>query len=179
MEIKKSKPSLDYWGSKMQPFWRPGANPTVDILVIKESKEVLLIRRTLLSDACPGMYALPGGFHDTESKKGEAWKPGKETAKEAAIRELKEETSLEIDNIDDLLEIGIYEGGNRDPRDNKEAWSRSTVFGINLKMVTRQIKGQDDAMEAIWVSIDKALEMKLAFDHHIILIDGLKKMKVK
>lgn len=175
--MNKSEHSIDYWGSKQQPFWRPGANPTVDILVIKDHKEILLIKRTLLSDACPGMYALPGGFHDTESKKGEAWMPGKETAKEAAIRELKEETGLEIENINDLVEIGIYEGGNRDPRDNKEAWSKSTVFAINLKEVLHQIQGQDDASEAIWVPICEALEMELAFDHHIILMDGLKIMK--
>lgn len=177
MKYLKTFEEQEYWGTKEQPYWRPDSNPTVDLIVIRDDKDVLLIRRSFKSEVEPGKWAFPGGFHDTDSKKGEVWKPGRETAKEAAIRELKEETGLELQNYDDMIYVGTYEGGRRDPRDNEKAWSKSTAFTIRLpKEITQEIKGLDDADDAQWIPIDLALEMDLAFDHEKILRDALKKL---
>ena len=126
-QIKKD----DYWGSEQQPFWRPGANPTVDLVLIHNGK-VLLIKRNSKSKTEVGKWAIPGGFIDTNADKGEPFKFERETPKQAAIRELTEETGLYIANIKNVGErlksVGVYEGNKRDPRDNKESWSQSHVF---------------------------------------------------
>lgn len=177
--IKESLSTYEYWGSKEQPYWRSGPNPVVDILVVKNAKEILLIQRSFKSEAEPGKFALPGGFHDTTAKKGEPWKPGKETAKEAALRELVEETSIDINKLkNNLIEVGIYEGPGRDPRDNKEAWSKSTLFAINITDEIGNPRAGDDARDAKWFSIEDVLRMKLAFDHNKLILDGLKKLGI-
>ena len=169
----------NYWESKKQPFWHPGSNPTVDMLIVKDSKEILLIQRSMNSPAEAGKWALPGGFWDTNAKKGEPWKPGKETAQEAAFRELKEETGLSKHDVGSVpVEVGTYEGNGRDPRDNKEAWTKSTLFAVNLKDITKEPKGMDDARDAKWFTIEEVLKMKLAFDHSVLIADGLKKLGI-
>jgi 8-oxo-dGTP diphosphatase len=161
------------WGSKEQPYYRPGPNPTVDLVVFrngKKEKEVLLVRRAPNAAIEAGKWAIPGGFHDTPAKKGEPWQPGKESAQEAAIRELKEETGLELtaQNITLLQFVGIFEGNNRDPRDNKLAWSRSMAYAIDLgSLATSKVRGQDDADLAQWTPLKQV--QSLAFDHIKIL----------
>jgi len=158
-------------------FRYKGANPTVDLVVIREDK-VLLIRRAKSSPAEGGKWALPGGFHDTNAKRGEEWKAGKETAESAALRELKEETGLSIGELKKTMKfIGTYEGGNRDPRDNSESWTKSNAFTVNIDSnMGDDVKGQDDADKAEWVDIKKAQKMGLAFDHNKILKDAINRL---
>lgn len=170
-----------HWGSKAQPYWRPGANPTVDNVITRDNpqtgeREVLMIQRGP-NGAEAGKWALPGGFHDTASKKGEAWKPGKETAEQAALRELAEETGLDGSSLAGTMKpVGEYEGGGRDPRDNKEAWSRSSAFSVHLTpeqaAAMSNVQGMDDASAAKWVPVSKLGEHQLAFDHAKILADA-------
>ena len=160
------------------PYYYKGANPTVDLIIINPHNQILLIKRSDTSPACPGMWAIPGGFIDTDAKKNEYWKEGLETPELAAIREVKEETNLKLDNPE-LKFIGIFEGNNRDPRDNQESWSKSYAFiHVIPKDVYEEQKdkiiGLDDASSAEWKNIDDIKNMKLAFDHSLILNEGLK-----
>lgn len=160
-------------------FYHIGVNPTVDLIIFNPNEEILLIKRSKDSAACPLMYAFPGGFIDTDAKKNSPFLEGLETPKMAAIRELKEETNLSLDPDSDLILVGVYEGNNRDPRDNALAWTKSYVylFKIDQKLFLDQknkIKGMDDADEAKWFKIDDLLKMKLAFDHNQILTDVIK-----
>lgn len=176
-EVKRD----DYWGSEQQPFWRPGANPTVDLILVYKGK-VLLIKRNNKSKAEAGKWAIPGGFIDTNSGKGEPFKFERETPKQAAIRELAEETGLYIANINNigerLKEVGAYEGNSRDPRDNEESWSKSYAFTITLLdedgIDFSKMRGMDDAEDAKWFPIDK-IPTNMAFDHAKIIRDALNK----
>jgi hypothetical protein len=67
-------------------FYYKGVNPTVDLIVIRGDK-VLLIQRGEDAEAEAGKWALPGGFHDTNAKEGEEWKEDKESSLDAAKRE--------------------------------------------------------------------------------------------
>lgn len=172
-----------YWGSDKQPFWRIGPNPTVDIVVFKREDgelKVLLIKRTATSKAEPNKYAFPGGFHDTNQPKGHPWKNDRESVRQAAFRELAEETELWIPSLNNLMKlVGTYEGNNRDPRDNEEAWSRTTAFAILLPQeVNSKVTGRDDAQEARWIPVSEATKMQLAFDHNQILQDALATMQL-
>lgn len=119
--------------------------PTVDIIIELESSGIVLIRR---KNPPPG-WALPGGFIDYG-----------ESAETAAIREAKEETSLDVQLVE-LLHV--YSDPARDPRHH----TISTVFIATAK---GQPKGADDALEA-GVFSENTLPSPLAFDHAKILQD--------
>jgi ADP-ribosyl-[dinitrogen reductase] hydrolase len=160
-------------------FFYEGENPTVDLIVVNPESEILLIKRSSKAAACAGMMAFPGGFIDSNAAYGENFKEGKETPEEAAIRELAEETNLNLPKNASLVLVGEYCGNDRDPRDNKISWSKTHafLFRIDQKIYEEQkntIRGMDDADEAEWVPLKKAITMKLAFDHNSILNDALK-----
>ena len=167
---------------KANPFYHLGANHTVDIVIINPMNEVLMIKRSSTSDACPSMLALPGGFINTEASKGEEWKGGLEKPEDAALRELAEETNLTLPSTIKLTPVGIYEGNHRDPRDNQISWSKSHAFlyPMDQKLYDLQkdhIRGMDDADEARWIKITELEKIELAFDHNKILSDALKLLK--
>jgi mutator protein MutT len=70
-----------------------------DAIIVNDKGEILFLRRSIQDDFCPDCWSLPGG----KIEKGE--KP-----EEAVIREVKEETDLEIISTTLLLEKEI-EGG--------------------------------------------------------------------
>ncbi len=118
--------------------------PTVDV-VISTPRGIVLVRRA----NPPYGWALPGGFID----EGEA-------AEAAAIREVLEETGLQI-GLDDLL--GVYSDPARDPRFH----TMSVVFTAHSDGIP---SGGDDALEARCFALD-ALPKPIVFDHKRILQD--------
>lgn len=148
----------------------PGPNPTVDAVVLRtvwSGREILMIRRRRDAKAEAGKWALPGGFHDTQAAPEEPWRPGVETAEQACMRELVEETRLDVAAISDRLRfVGRFEGGGRDPRDSEEAWSRSDCFVIVLPsgFDVSAVHAADDAEAAEWFPVS-GLPDDLAFDH--------------
>jgi ADP-ribose pyrophosphatase YjhB (NUDIX family) len=123
-----------------------------------------------------GKWALPGGFLDTEAKKGQEWKPGTETQVEAAIRELKEETGLDISELDPktIESIGTFEKeANKDPRNTATSWVTSEMFSVDIPAdLGDTIEGADDAAEAKWFTIDEVNALatnEVAFNHGDVL----------
>jgi ADP-ribose pyrophosphatase YjhB (NUDIX family) len=163
-----------------QPFWHLGPNPTVDMLVTRHDpvtarRQVLLIQRDVDAPTEGGKWALPGGFQTTDAPRGTPWRPGPESPRAAAVRELFEESGLDLhDRADQLIPIGIYEGANRDPRDTPMAWSRSEVFAVHVTddRAAAPLCGATDACDARWFDVSD-LPVNLAFDHARILADGL------
>ncbi len=161
-------------------YYYLGANPTVDLVIINHKDEVLLIKRGDVAEAlaCPNMWAIPGGFMDSKSKRGEVFIAGLETAEEAALREAKEETFIKINNPK-LVKIGIFEGNQRDPRDNEISWSKSHAFYCVIdeesfnsqknKMVVND-KNKSEVKEISWKSLDEINQRDdIAFDHKDII----------
>lgn len=126
--------------------------PTVDTIIDNESK-VLLVKRN--KEPFVGKMVFPGGF----MKKGE-------TAEDAAKREVKEETSLDIE-LNDIL--GVYSDPTRDPRGH----IMSTVFIGNLSHnsnITEPVSG-DGVTSTKWISLDNIEQEDFGFDHKKILKD--------
>ncbi len=163
----------------VNPYFYEGENPTVDLIVMNPKEEILLIKRKSTAEACPSMYAFPGGFIDSNASAGEFFQSGLETPKTAALRELHEETNLKLPADVDLKFVGEYVGNGRDPRDTNIAWSKTHAFfyRIDEKTFSEQqshIRGLDDAEEARWIKVSDVKSMKLAFDHNKILEDVMK-----
>ncbi|MGM0682445.1 MAG: NUDIX domain-containing protein [Thermodesulfobacteriota bacterium] len=119
--------------------------PTVDIIIELEGGIVLVERKNP-----PVGWALPGGFVDLG-----------ESLEEAARREAKEETGLEVTLI---RQFHTYSDPERDPR----VHTISTVYLATAEGVPR---AGDDAGKAVVFAKDDLPDM--VFDHKKILLDYL------
>lgn len=115
--------------------------------------QVLLIERGI--EPFKGKWAFPGGFLKMD-----------ETAREGALRELKEETGLENAYIE---QFNTYSNPWRDPRERVITIAHYALVRI------QEVKGGDDAAKAQWFPIDKVPQ--LAFDHDKILRDAMRKLR--
>jgi len=131
----------------MPTYKYPRPAYTVDIAIFQTDK-ILLIKRG--HPPYQGKWALPGGFMDMN-----------ETPEQAAKRELKEETGLIIEKLEQFKTYGAID---RDPRHRTISTVYYTILDDTKK--TSIIAG-DDAAEAEWFSVKKLPE--LAFDHDVIL----------
>lgn len=152
------------------PFWHPGMNPTVDV-VVRRGDEVLLVRRHGDAPAEPNQWALPGGFVHTSAPRGEPFAFDAETPLQTALREVREEAGLDLSALRGaFVEVARVEGGGRDERDTALAWSRTWLFTVTLDAAhaALPVRGGDDAQDARWFPLT-ALPPRLAFDHTRLL----------
>ena len=121
-------------------------NPVVTVdAIIEMSGGVILIKR---KNPPPG-WAIPGGFVDYG-----------ETLEEAVIREMKEETCLDINLI---RQFHTYSDPARDPRHH-------TVSTIFIATASGSPQAADDAKD-IGIFTKDNLPEDIAFDHRQILED--------
>ncbi|MBF0142001.1 MAG: NUDIX hydrolase [Magnetococcales bacterium] len=116
-------------------------------LVDRPGRPVVLVER---KNPPPG-WAIPGGFVDRG-----------ETLENAAVREAREETCLEV-RLKALL--GVYSDPRRDPRQH-------TVTPVFIGEAVGEPKAADDASKVAIVEAGRWPE-PLAFDHAQILADYL------
>lgn len=115
--------------------------------------KVLLIERG--SEPYKGCWAFPGGFLNMD-----------ETAEQGALRELKEETGLDLQHI---TQVGAFSAVDRDPRD------RVITIAFYALVKKSAVQGGDDAAKAQWFSLNDM--PRLAFDHDDILRVTLQKIR--
>jgi len=126
--------------------------PAVDAVIHLPGRGVVLVRRRY----DPPGWALPGGFVE--------WG---ESVEQAAVREAKEETGLDI-VLTGLL--GVYSDPARDPRRH----TISTVFTA-MALNPEALLGGDDAAEARIFPLGQWPE-PVAFDHARILADYMARL---
>ena len=135
---------MDYITTKLHE----GPFTTVDA-IIEINDGIILIQRS----NPPFGFAFPGGFVDYG-----------ESLEEAVIREAKEETDLDLE---DLRQFHTYSKANRDPRFH-------TICTVFLARGKGKPKAGDDAASLKVVKIDEIEKLTFAFDHKKILQDYLK-----
>ncbi|EPX77968.1 NUDIX domain-containing protein [Salipiger mucosus] len=128
--------------------------------VVTQNGNILLVTRK----NAPGkdLYALPGGHIERD-----------ETSLEAAIRELRQETKLN-------MPAGAIKGRLKDrrifdhPKRSARAWVRTEVFHFDLegRAKPEKVKGGDDAKEAFWKPINE-LTPDMFFEDHFDIIQSM------
>jgi len=139
-------------------FERPSV--TVDLVVfsiINDNLKILLIKRK--EWPFKGKLALPGGFIKMD-----------ETLEEAAERELREETGLKNQYLEQLYTFGDVK---RDPR--TRVITISYLALINSENIT--LKAGTDAESVNWFDV-KNID-NLAFDHNMIINYALERLRTK
>lgn len=148
-EAKRGRYTYDY----------PRPSVTVDVVVIMRARQpsVLLIQRK--HDPFAGMWAIPGGYVEME-----------ESLADAARRELREETGVEVAEVEQLHTFGDV---NRDPRGR-------TISVAYLAIVNDgevNAKAADDASEVGWHALARL--PPLAFDHADIMAFAKQRLREK
>lgn len=131
---------------------------TVDAVVLRpaaESYELLFIKRK--NEPFKGKWALPGGFVEEH-----------EDLRDAAARELQEETGLVVTALEQL---GAFGKPHRDPRHHTVSVAYMAFVDANAEAIAA-----DDADEAKWFSVKNLPEM--AFDHDDIVNLALQKTRL-
>ncbi|MUP45774.1 NUDIX hydrolase [Gramella sp. BOM4] len=124
---------------------------TVDSVVfckVNNQFKVLLIQRK--NEPFKDQWALPGGFVEEG-----------EDLETAAKRELKEESGVEIDSMEQVQAFGQP---GRDPRGR----TISIAF-LSRIFCEEELSPSDDAKDAKWVELEKLHDLDLAFDHDKII----------
>ena len=133
---------------------RPAVTADCVVITKEAMPRVLLVQRGI--EPFKDCWAFPSGFMNMG-----------ETTEQCAIRELEEETGLQIT---ELHQIGAYSKVDRDPRGR-------TITVAYLAIIDEPIAvtGLDDAAKAEWWPVN-ALP-PLAFDHEDIMRDALEMYK--
>jgi len=158
---------------------RTGIDLTVDVVlftIVEDQLNVLLVERGI--EPFRGSLALPGGFVLPD-----------ETLEEAALRELKEETSVEVLGVVSegssaqaeseslfLEQLETYGNPDRDPRGRVV----TVAFWAVMAGLTRVQGGSDAARaELVPVASIESREVELAFDHERIVHDAVRRVQSK
>ncbi|WP_414470567.1 NUDIX domain-containing protein [Methanobacterium sp. ACI-7] len=118
---------------------------------------MVLIKRK--KDPYAGSWALPGGFVEYG-----------ETVENAVIREVKEETGIEIE-LKGI--VGVYSDPQRDPR------GHTVTICYIATCIGGELSADTDALDAQCIPKEDILNLKLAFDHDLIIKDAIKLMETK
>ena len=128
---------------------------TTDIFIFDENFNFILIKRK--NDPYKDCWALPGGFVEYG-----------ESVEDAAIREAKEETNIDVE-LEEL--VNVYSAPDRDPRRH----TVTVAYTARGDLKTR--KADSDAKDIDVFQVDKLDSINIAFDHAIIIKDCLDKAK--
>lgn len=115
--------------------------PTADVVIYHPGRGIVLVKR----GHEPFGMALPGGFVEEG-----------ESVEQAAVREMREETGLDVELAGIL---GVYSAPGRDPR-----FHTMTVTFVGKVVDPDVLCAGDDAADAAFYPLD-ALPEPLCFDH--------------
>lgn len=160
-----SRPGEAAWLKSYDPSSYPPFALTVDLCIFTIRDEVLQVLLVKRSDhPFKGFWALPGGHVEH----------GQESAEQAAVRELCEETGLEWHGH--LEQVRTYSDPSRDPRIKAGLQVASVAFAALAPSLPEPAAGSD-AAEAKWWPVSEVPE--LGYDHSTILADALERVRSK
>ena len=160
-----TRPGEREWLRAYDPSRFPPFALTVDLCLFTLREDrlcALLVQRG--DHPFKGFWALPGG-HVAH---------GRESAEDAAVRELCEETGLDWHGH--LEQVRTYSDPDRDPRIAAGLQVASVAFAALAPSLPEPAAGSDTA-DARWWPVDEVPE--LGYDHARILADALERVRSK
>lgn len=146
-----------------QAAWQTAPYPpsfiTSDALIV-QSGYILLIERG--GEYGQGLYALPGGFVDTN-----------EDFYQACLREVQEETNLDISLLkNSLITATLFD----EPKRSQRARTVTMVYYFELpkRQTLPNIQAGDDANRAFWLPLSELNAAQMFEDHYGIICQLLK-----
>lgn len=153
--LKAEQAFIEAYQAKFSALPYPPTFFTADALVV-QAGHILVIKRG--GEYGQGLLALAGGFVDV-----------KETAAAAVVRELKEETGLDVAN-ETPVAVEVFDAPDRSLR----ARTVTTVFLYELKGEgLPEVTGGDDASEAFWLPMNELSGEDFFEDHYSIIVKML------
>jgi nucleoside triphosphatase len=114
--------------------------PTVGVFIFNPSGEILLLK----SHKWPGRYVVPGGHVELG-----------ERIEEAAVREAKEETGLDVYDLEFILfQEFIYDPSFWKPR-------HFLFFDYAGRANSTEVRLNNEAEEYLWIRLDAAVQLPL------------------
>ena len=145
------------------PSWISPVGLGVDLVILTVRDDTLMALAVKRGHSpYRGRWALPGGFVEAN-----------EDIAAAAVRELIEETGVERSHAH-IEQLATYGAPRRDPR-----MRVITVAHLALAPDLPAPQAGSDAADARWVPVADLLATKLAFDHSLILRDGVERARAK
>lgn len=129
---------------------------TTDIFIYDDNLNFILIKRK--NDPFKDHWALPGGFVEYG-----------ESVENAAVREAKEETSIDVE-LDNL--VNVYSKPDRDPRGHTVTVAYTAKGDLSTK------KADSDAKDIAIFTPDDISKLSIAFDHVKIIRDCIDKVHI-
>lgn len=112
------------------------------LAVVSLADRVLLVRRANPPDA--GLWGFPGGHIE----------PG-EPMRDAALRELHEETGVEAAAGEVLTALEVIDPGNADAGEDRTLAHHFVLVAIHCRWLAGEGQAADDALEARWFTLDE------------------------
>lgn len=147
---------------KYKKSWEKAPYPptfvTTDAVVIQGGHVLLVKRKT---EPGKGYYALPGGFLNQH-----------ERIEQGTIRELKEETQIDIPAVvlhNKITATHVFDHQNRSLRGR--TITHASLIELDSDKPLPKVNGADDAEHAVWMPFNElALHEERFFDDHLMII---------
>jgi len=140
----------------VEKHWFLGPNPASNMVMVKkfdDGYKILTVKRGGPTEH--GKWSIPGGYQDTTAigQADNPWKPGKETPLQTVIREVGEETNLEISSLSSKIKL-VQQRKGFSPNNTAERWVQLTSYALFLpdSFDVSQAKALDDAADLKWIS---------------------------
>lgn len=164
------KPFIARYREQATRFARPSVTVDLAILTVQDTDlKLLLVRREQPPYA--DWWALPGGF----VRVGDGFEDQGEDLRDAAHRELAEETGLPRDKVF-LEQLYTFGDAGRDPRMRviSVAW-----YALIRPDLAPFVTAGSDAAEVRWISVGHERPEALAFDHDRIVDMAVERIRGK
>lgn len=129
--------------------------PSASTIVLRGESpfEILLMRRHERSSFVPGVWVFPGGVMEEVDRAGDPL----ETMKRCALRELREETGIDVEEASRLVWTARWITPESIPK-RFDTW----FFLLRVDEETVAVADQQEGVEVLWITPHEALERHAA-----------------
>ena len=145
------------------PIWHSRSVAVVGVVLVSVNKKiyVLVTKRSDTMEEMPGRWCLPCGYLDFD-----------EDIKQATVREILEETGLEVLKLEEVKIIDTFRIDST-PNTKRQNVSISTIFATTSLKNLPELKLTSEVSELEWCEVSNLGEKNLVFNHFNVVTKAL------